>query len=111
MSGIDFSYLDEISGGDMEFRIEMIQTFLDETPKDVAHMDAMAQAANWAEVGKVAHKMKSSIKMFGLESIKNQAVEIEQIGKSGAGTETLGQKVATFILGLQQAMVHLKGHL
>lgn len=95
----------------MEFRVEMIQTFLDETPKDMAQMESMAQAGNWSEVGKSAHKMKSSIKMFGLESLKNQAVEIEQCGKAGTGLDVLGQKVAAFVSELHQAMAHLKGHL
>ena len=63
MANVDLSYLNEISGGDKEFIDEMINTFLEETPKDLAAIKEHSDSSNWTEVGKTAHKLKSSIKM------------------------------------------------
>jgi len=65
MASIDLTYLNEISGGDKEFIAEMIETFLEETPKDIAELEKLLATENWAGIGLVAHKLKSSIKMFG----------------------------------------------
>ncbi|MBI1185184.1 hypothetical protein GC194_12990 [bacterium] len=111
MSEIDFSYLDNISGGDKEFINDMIATFLEETPKDIDEMERELKASNWLQVGLIAHKLKSSIKMFGFESIKNMAVDIEQSGKKNENTEALPEKVPVFISKLKSALDELATHL
>lgn len=108
MSELDLSYLNEISGGDDEFIAEMIETFLEETPKDLSAMRSEMGAGDWSTVGKTAHKMKSSIKMFGYETLKNQALFIEQSGKSGTNFDVLPQKITEFIDGVENALEELK---
>lgn len=105
---MDLTYLNEISGGDEEFIVEMIETFLEETPKDVIDMQAQLEAENWSELGKIAHKLKSSIKMFGFETIKNQVVFLEKSGKSGENIDSLPSKTKEFLVGLNEAMDELR---
>lgn len=111
MSELDLTYLNEISGGDEEFIAEMIETFLEETPKDAADMRTHLGEQNWTELGKVAHKLKSSIKMFGFETLKNQVLFLEQSGKSGENTDVLPSKVNEFLDGLDAALEELRGKL
>ena len=111
MSELDLTYLREISDGDQEFINDMIQTFLEETPKDIELMRAELARANWAELSKVAHKMKSSIKMFGFETLKNQVLFLEQSGKKNENTDVLPERINEFLSGLDQAMIELRGQL
>ena len=111
MASIDLTYLNEISGGDKEFIAEMIETFLEETPKDIAELEKLLADENWTAIGLVAHKLKSSIKMFGFEDVKNMAVYIEQSGKKGENLDVLAQKSHEFLTALHGALDELRTHL
>ncbi|MCB0737063.1 MAG: Hpt domain-containing protein [Bacteroidetes bacterium] len=111
MANVDLSYLNEISGGDKEFIDEMINTFLEETPKDLAAIKEHSDSSNWTEVGKTAHKLKSSIKMFGLGNLKDEVLDIEMSGKNNQNVDLLAGKVETFIAKCHEAMEELKLHL
>lgn len=108
MSEFDLNYLNEISGGDEDFIREMIETFLEETRKDLAYIKALLASENWSELGKTAHKMKSSIKMFGYESIKNQAYFIEQSGKKNENIDVLPGKTQDFINSIEDVIAELQ---
>ena len=108
MSEMDLSYLEEISGGDAEFIQDMIETFLEETPKDLNEMKVKCHDKNWVEVGKLAHKLKSSIKMFGFESLKNAAVQLEKDGKDLSAVDSIPGKLDSFYALADLAMVELR---
>lgn len=105
------TYLREISDGDQEFINDMIETFLEETPNDIESMKTQLAASDWVELSKVAHKMKSSIKMFGFETLKNQVLFLEQNGKKNENTSVMPEKVKEFLTGLDNAMNELRGQL
>ncbi|MFY0674935.1 MAG: Hpt domain-containing protein [Bacteroidia bacterium] len=107
MSEFDLSYLNEISGGDEDFIKEMIETFLEETPKDLADVKTHLANENWEELGKTAHKMKSSIKMFGYGSVKDQAFFIEQSGKKNENIDALPGKTHEFIVAVDHMIAEL----
>ena len=111
MAELDLSYLEEISGGDEEFIADMIETFLEETPKDLAEMKARSAEENWIEVGKMAHKLKSSIKMFGFESLKNIALQLEQDGKNQSDLDTFPSRLEKFYELADSAMEELRAKL
>lgn len=111
MSELDLTYLREISDGDQDFINDMIETFLEETPNDIEQMKVELNASNWLGLSKVAHKMKSSIKMFGFETLKNQVLFLEQSGKKNENIDVLPEKVNEFLKGLDDAMDELRGQL
>lgn len=56
--------LDELkkySGGDTEFEIEILRTFLDEAPQFLTQLKSMLQSYKYPEARKLAHKYKSTI--------------------------------------------------
>ena len=66
-SYIDLTYLQEISDHNQEFEAEMIELFIRQAP---AELDIMAKAireANYAVISEVAHKLKSSYSMLGIQ--------------------------------------------
>lgn len=107
----DFSYLREISDGDEEFIKEMIETFAEETPKDLKQITELAKQKDWQSVAKTAHKLKSSIKMFGFSQLRDQAFDIEQSGKNLVDTDSLDTKVKDFVSNCETALNELKKHL
>lgn len=79
---LDLSYLNEISDGDKEFIADVLNTFLEEMPKDMAEMSNAITENNVIMVGKMAHKTKSTLHTLGLNELKEMALKIEQTAKS-----------------------------
>ena len=75
---INLDYLNELSGNDAEFVIDILSTFLEENPKDVEELRTAIQEKDIKEVGKLSHKMKSSLQMLGAEEVRSLALQIEQ---------------------------------
>jgi HPt (histidine-containing phosphotransfer) domain-containing protein len=73
----DLTELKSYSNGDKEFEADMFQTFLDQTPEFLKQMDFYLLQNNIVEVGKIAHKFKSSVGIFGMESIRKNLELIE----------------------------------
>lgn len=111
MVDIDLTYLNEISGGDKEFIDEMIQTFLEETPKELVIMEQQLATTDWVELSKTAHKLKSSIKMFGMNELRDEVLHIEQSGKNSENLDTLGEQVVHFMDHCREGMDELRKHL
>lgn len=63
---IDFTYLDELSGGDADFKKEMMELFIKNVPIDLQELAQAIQEKNQALIKKSAHHMKSSLAMFQL---------------------------------------------
>ncbi len=65
---IDFTYLETLSDGDPDFIREFIKTFEETTNSLMEKMKDQLNGKDFVSLGKTAHQMKPSVKMFGLES-------------------------------------------
>ena len=63
---INLSYLKEISNGNDEFIIELIDIFFEQIPEYQILLQDLYEKEDWLNIGKIAHKAKSSILMMGL---------------------------------------------
>lgn len=77
----DLSMVEAISGGDQQFVKKMMQLFLDTVPSALVDIKAELKAEHWELLGKLAHKMKSTIDSMGINSLKQDIRTIEQNGK------------------------------
>ena len=82
-----------IAGGDESFVKRMLQLFLDTMPASLQEIQQQADQQNWAQVGKLAHKLKSTIDSMGITSLKEIIRQIEQNGKKGEQTAQLPAQV------------------
>lgn len=82
-----------IAGGDESFVKRMLQLFLDTMPVSLQELQRETDQQNWTQVGKLAHKMKSTIDSMGITSLKDTIRQIEQSGKKGEHTEQLPAQV------------------
>jgi HPt (histidine-containing phosphotransfer) domain-containing protein len=94
---IDYAVLDgvlESVGGDREFLVELIQTYLDDSPRLLEAMRAALVAGDPGEFRRAAHSLKSNSASLGAIPLSQMARELEEMGKAGsleAATSRLAQ--------------------
>jgi len=79
---LDLTYLNEISGEDKEFIQDILNTFLEEMPKDIKQMNTALNENDTILIGKMAHKTKATLQLLGLSELKKLALDIEQTAKT-----------------------------
>jgi HPt (histidine-containing phosphotransfer) domain-containing protein len=90
---IDLSYLEEVSGGNNEFIIEMIDLFLAQTPGHIDELLAAVSAMDWKKIAELAHKVKPTLAFMGVESVKEVMAEIESNGRNEENYEDIVVKI------------------
>ena len=81
-----FDELKQISGDD--FINELIDTFLEDTPKMIAEIKSAYAANNIESFRRAAHSMKSNAATFGASQLAALAKELEMLGKENKLHET-----------------------
>lgn len=105
---IDMSFLDEMSGGDSEFRKEMINLFIEKIPSQVTQLEEAFKNIDYDNVKKLAHNMKSSMDIFMLQDLSNCLSIIEEEASSGEFTAETLDKVNIFHCGIEEVVKILK---
>ena len=82
---LDLTYLNTISEGDKEFINDILNTFLEEMPRDMKQMSNAIEINDIVLVGKMAHKVKTTLHLLGLEELRSLALKIEQTAKGNEG--------------------------
>ena len=77
----DLSMIRSVSGGDETFIRKMIDIFLATIPQSLADIQQHAAAENWEELGKSAHKLKSTIDSMGINALKQDIRALEGFGR------------------------------
>lgn len=75
---IDLKHLEELSGGNPEFIIEMIDVFLKDTPPELTLMNEALAAEDWPKLKGVVHKIKPSIAFLGIKKLEGIIFDTEQ---------------------------------
>jgi len=105
---ITFDYLNEISGGDIDFQKEIIQTFLEEMTNEISLLEQATAEENWPLVGSLAHKIKAPISMLCTDPLKVRILFIEKSAKAGGSLGILPEEIRLLIGDLQLVMTELK---
>ncbi|URR34517.1 Hpt domain-containing protein [Thermosynechococcus sp. HN-54] len=86
-SPIDWDYLAALSGGDREFELELLQTFVEDAQQ---RLEALAEAVNQGNVDQIkrdAHHLKGASGNVGISAMQSVAAQLEQ----STTPETLAQ--------------------
>ena len=81
-----FDELKQMSGAD--FINELIDTFLEDSPKLIEEMESALKANNVDSFRRAAHSLKSNAATFGANSLSSLAKELEILGKENKLNET-----------------------
>ena len=105
---IDMSFLDEMSGGDPEFKKEMINLFVEKIPNQAKQLEEAFKKTDYDSAKKLAHNMKSSMDIFMLQDLSNCLSIIEEEASSGEFTAETLDKVNIFGCGIEEVVKILK---
>lgn len=105
---LDLSYLQQLSGGIIEFENEILQMFVDQTPEDFGLLKEAIKTNDIKRVGEIAHKMKSSTQIVGSAQCSELLESIELKAKANASVEELLPLVEQTELQLKEVMEEIK---
>ena len=84
MGYVNLSYLHELSGNDKDFEKIMMEQFVQQTPAEIASLQASIDAKDWSNAKKIAHSLKSTVSYMGLaDELHPPLHEIEKAAGSG----------------------------
>ena len=85
----DLKMVVSVSGGDEGFIKKMILLFMETVPQNVVELRKHMEIEHWAEVAKVAHKLKSTIDSMGIKSLHEDIRTVEQNAKQNTGLKEM----------------------
>jgi HPt (histidine-containing phosphotransfer) domain-containing protein len=104
----DLSYLKEMSGGNMDLVLEMMNIFREQVAEFSKEMDHHLENREYELLGKLAHKAKSSVSIMGLQDLAKELKNLENLAHEGKKTESYAGIVAKFKQETSEALQELK---
>jgi len=93
---IDLSYLREMSGGNQSLILEMIDIFKDQVKEFAEDLETHYENKDFEQLGKLAHKAKSSISIMGLNELATDLKTLELLVKAGKDQDKYQQIIDKF---------------
>jgi len=90
---IDVAYLDNLSGGEADFKYEMLSIFKNEMPYELKCLSTHLVKQEWANCASQIHKMKSKFRIMGMTTECELANEIELAFKAEEVDSDLHAKI------------------
>ncbi|HSZ84428.1 MAG TPA: Hpt domain-containing protein [Puia sp.] len=103
--------VEAVSGGSKEFIKKMILLFIDTIPKDVILLKNACASKDWAQVTKIAHKLKSTIDSMAIKSIQQDIRTMETNAKQQVSVEILPELAEKINHTINICIVQLSGEL
>ncbi len=85
----DLTLVNDLARGNEEFILNLSKIFIDTVPPTSKEMVEACEKKNWEQVGKLAHKLKSTIDTMCINSLKDDIRLIEKYGKDKSNIETI----------------------
>ena len=85
----DLSMVQSVSGGDEGFIKKMVALFIETVPQNLDELVKAVQTENWDQVGKTAHKLKSTVDSMGIKSIRQEIRTVEANAKAKTQVEEI----------------------
>ncbi len=111
MAFTNLDYLRNITGGDPDSIREIIMLFIEQVPDFVGNMKKHLSEKNYSELGKEAHKAKSSVLILGMNDlgIDLKMLQLATINKTAE--DTYAQHVNRFEKDCEMAIKELQQEL
>ena len=115
MAFTNLDYLRSITGGDRDSIREIIELFIEQVPEFIGNLKKHLSEKNYADLGKEAHKAKSSVMILGMEDLGHDLKSLQLKTINGTREETYAQHVSRFedqcmkaVEELQKELLRLK---
>lgn len=83
MEAPNFSYIDDLAGGDMEFKDKLLSLLKNELPGEIELYIKTISEKDFKRSAEAVHKIKHKITILGLEKTYGLAVKYEEELKGG----------------------------
>jgi HPt (histidine-containing phosphotransfer) domain-containing protein len=74
---LNLSYIRNLSGGNNQFVVRMLQTFCKNVPPGIHHLLIAADTGDYAEMKQVAHKLKTMFRYVGVDQVAEYLERLE----------------------------------
>jgi HPt (histidine-containing phosphotransfer) domain-containing protein len=81
---VQLNYLNDISGGDSQFKHDLIVIFLRQMPEFISSMEKYLAELKLEELAKEAHTAKSSVLVFEMEETARTLKKIQNLAEADA---------------------------
>ena len=96
MALTNLNYLESITDGDEETMKEIINLFFEQVPEFIENLKIFLTEKRYAELGKEAHKAKSSVMILGMEQLGHDLKSLQLATIAGTGVDTYAPMVERF---------------
>ena len=100
--------VEEIASGNQEFILTLVNIFLETVPANCAEMVQASKSAQWDNVSKLAHKIKSTIDTMEIVSISTDIRTIEHDAKKEINLENIKKLVIKVTEVIENTSIQLK---
>jgi len=107
----DLKYLQQMTGNDGNMIKEMIEMFLHQLSEARSDFDLLLDAKNWSELSRLAHKVKSSALVMGMELMAKDLKELEMLAKEGRNIEQYPEYIARLNEMIDKTEVELRTYI
>jgi CheY-like chemotaxis protein/HPt (histidine-containing phosphotransfer) domain-containing protein len=104
----DLSMVQSVSGGDESFIKKMVALFIETVPQNMKDLKNALKDENWDQVGKTAHKLKSTIDSMGIKSIRQEIRTVEANARQKESLDQVAPLVATIDNVIQECIGQLQ---
>jgi HPt (histidine-containing phosphotransfer) domain-containing protein len=104
----DLAYLRNISDNNQDFLQEMIQTFVQSIPPVLKEMEQALTDRNWKKLSLLAHQIKPSFTLLGIEVLRKTVFLIEEHADQKTGLAELVSTTQSFIQDCKKVVADLK---
>ena len=107
----DLKYLQQMTGNDSTRMKEMIELFLNQLAEIRLDIRTLLERKNWGELSRLAHKIKSSSLVMGIEQMVKDMKELELLAKAGKNIEKYPDYIVRFMSMSDSVEMELRTYL
>ena len=99
MSGykhVNLDVLKEISEGNNDLMRDLIFLFISQIPVFIEQLDYYYKNEDYISLGKLAHKIKSSVSMMGISELSSDMKKLEQLAQAKKNTQKYPEYIERF---------------
>jgi HPt (histidine-containing phosphotransfer) domain-containing protein len=104
----DLSYLKSVTNNETSIIREMIELFINQIPEFITNMNKYLNEKKYIELGKEAHKAKSSLLVIGMEELATDMKTLQLATLESKDTDTYPGYVKKFDEQCNKAIEELK---
>ena len=105
----DFPYLFDITGGDPDMVIDILQTIIETLDTDMESLVKAHQKKNWKDLERLPHKMKPNFKSLERDDLSKQLQKLEELAIS-RNMMAFDQALDVFLMEAAEVTARLRGY-